>query len=91
MSRFLLQQGRKENLAVRLRGRNAPFPDDRAEICYVALGATAAKIELHLDDQRKSTMGRHWICDPTDPRGLTAGTGLWSPGRMTTTHRRRSA
>ena len=34
-----------ENLAVPMRGRNAPFPDEASEICYLALGEPVAKIE----------------------------------------------
>ena len=60
-----------ENLAVPLRGHNAPLPKEPLEICYLALGAPAAKIELHLDNQRKSMpWERRWICDPTDPNSV---------------------
>jgi len=60
-----------ENLAVPMRGRNAPFPDEASEICYLALGEPAAKIELHLDNQRNSMpWERHWICDPTHPNSV---------------------
>lgn len=60
-----------ENLAVPMRGRNAPLPDEASEICYLALGEPAAKIELHLDNQRNSMpWERHWICDPTHPNSV---------------------
>ncbi|MBR1214594.1 hypothetical protein [Bradyrhizobium sp. JYMT SZCCT0180] len=60
-----------ENLAVPMRGRNAPLPDEVSEIRYLALGEPAAKIELHLDNQRNSMpWERHWICDPTHPNSV---------------------
>jgi hypothetical protein len=60
-----------ENLAVPLLGRTAPLPDESSENCYVAVGATAAEIERHLNNQRNSMpWHRQWICDPTQPNSV---------------------
>jgi hypothetical protein len=57
-----------ENLAVPLRGRNAPLPDEPSEICYLALGWTAEAVARHLDHQRNGApWQRRWICDPESP------------------------